>query len=293
MLSGIGDRQELEQHGIPVVKHSPEVGKNLQDHPMIFNKWVVDSPETWDTIQRDPEVGGAAKAAYDANATGPLSNALAQMIGFFRLPASAPIWSVPGVVDQSPGPNSPQYEFIFADGFAGIVDAIPTEGPEATANFFTVGTMNLTPSSRGSILLKSADPFDAAVINVNLMSTELDIVTAIAAIKKARELMSLPVYKTHVIREWGTLSAANTDEELREYIRQQSFVGWHGTSSVALSAIGSSTGVLNPDLRVKGVKGIRVIDGSIFPYVPAAHPVIPIFIAGEVGAAMILEHYAS
>ena len=90
------------------------------------------------------------------------------------MPSDDSIWSRDGVVDRSPGPNSPHYELVIDDGFTGVIDVPPEEG-----NYMTIGTINLSPSSTGSVTLKSSDPFDAPLIDPGFFTTEPDMHTAV------------------------------------------------------------------------------------------------------------------
>src|ERR1700733_6502872 len=148
MLSGVGDAKELESHGIAVVKDLPEVGKNLQDHHLLFGnhvrhdiisasmlsepiivQFVVNSKDTFDTILQDQPAAQAAQQQFGTNFSGPLSNMVAQAVGFWRVPNDSPIWSE--AQDSSSGPTAPHYEILFGDGY---VHALP---PPAGGNYFS------------------------------------------------------------------------------------------------------------------------------------------------------------
>ncbi|KAI0061458.1 aryl-alcohol-oxidase from pleurotus Eryingii [Artomyces pyxidatus] len=287
LLSGIGDEAALEALDIPVVKDISDVGKNFADHTIIFNKWLVNTTETWDQISRDPAIGAAAQQQFGEHHNGPLSNAMAQTVGFFRLPDTDPIWSNPDIADPSAGPNSAHYELLVGDGFVGVIDAVPDVG-----NFVTVATVNLAPRSRGSVTLKSSDPFAPPSIDPNYFEEEIDVHVAVEALKKARRLFEAPVFDGHDIEEWGSLGAALTEEEIEAYVRSNSISAWHPSSSVQMSAKGDRHGVLDPDLKVKGVKGLRVADASVFPFPPTAHTQVPTYIVSERAAEIIASEYS-
>ncbi|KAF8314860.1 aryl-alcohol oxidase-like protein [Cantharellus anzutake] len=286
LLSGVGPQSELEALGIKVVKDHPEVGKNLQDHTLLLNNWYINDNGTRDELSHDPAFAQQQEILYDTNKTGRLSNTIAQLIGFFRLPSDDPIWSQPGVVDDSPGPNSPNFEFIMDDGFASTLYPQPSEG-----NFMTMATVNLSPSSRGSVKLRSSNPFDAPVIDPAIFTKEPDLHTAVAALKHARDFLTAPVFKDYVLGEWGPLAQAQTDEAIIQYIRNNTVSAFHPTSTLVISAKDSPEGVVNPDLTVKGIKKLRVVDASIFPFVPTAHPQIPIYAIAELASEIIVGDY--
>ncbi|KAF8314852.1 GMC oxidoreductase-domain-containing protein [Cantharellus anzutake] len=286
LLSGVGPKSELEALGIKVVKDHPEVGKNLQDHTLLLNNWIINDKGTRDELSHNPAFAQQQECLYNPNKAGRLSNTIAQSIGFFRLPSDDPIWSQPGIVDDCPGPNSPHFELILDDGFASTLYPEPSEG-----NFMTIATVNLSPSSRGSVKLGSSNPFDAPLIDLALFVKEPDLHTAVAAIKHARNFLTAPIFKDYVLGEWGSLAQAQTDEEIIQYIRNNTVSAFHPTSTLAISAKDSPEGVVNPDSTVKGIKKLRVVDASIFPLAPAAHPQIPIYAIAELASETIAGDY--
>ncbi|KAF9517672.1 GMC oxidoreductase [Hydnum rufescens UP504] len=313
LLSGIGDKAQLDEFNIPVVRHLPDVGKNLQDHTILFNQWYVNSTDTWDGVFRDPKVLEQAQIQFDTNRTGtehllvlahaswihhigltdvwqpnagPLANLVAQAVAFLRLPPDSPIHKLPGVKDDSPGPNSPQIELLFGDGFISTLEPTPEEG-----NFTTAGVVGMSPSSRGSVVLQSSDPLVPPLIDPALLAEKIDVHTSVEGIKAAREFFKAPAFKDHIIREYGSFAAAQTDDELEAYVRKSTGTVWHPCCTTALSAKGSSSGVVNPDLTVKGVKGLRVVDAGVLPYVPAAHPQGLVYIVAERASELIRAKY--
>ncbi|KAF8329359.1 uncharacterized protein EI90DRAFT_2924149 [Cantharellus anzutake] len=294
LQSGVGPKSELEALGIKVVKDHPEVGKNLQDHVQVGYNWEVNSSISRDQLFRDP-LTPFAKLQYELyaiNKTGRLSNTISQSIGFFRLPSDDPIWSKPGVVDDSPGPHSPQYEFLTDDGF--FSTSVPTPPGKS---FMAISTLLLTPSARGSVKLNSSNPFDAPLIDLALLTKDLDIhiiktgkFTSQQSQQKARarNFVTAPVFKGYVLGEYGESAKAQTDEQIEKYIRNNaSTCAMAGGSTLSISARGSTKGVVNPDLTVKGIRKLRVVDASILPHVPAGHPQMPIYAIAEFASEFI------
>jgi len=286
LLSGIGDKAQLNKFKIPVVRHLPDVGKNFQDHTILFNQVYVNSTATWDDVFRDPKVYKEAQAEFNGTRTGPFVNLVGQAVGFFRLPPDSPIYKEPGVKDDSPGPRTPQIELLFGDGFISTLAKVPAQG-----HFASLAVVGLSPSSRGTVTLQSADPFVAPLIDPAFFTEKIDLELTIQGIRAGRDFVKSPAFAGHIGPEYGPVSHAHTDAELEAYIRQYTVALWHPTSTTALSAKGSSTGVLDPDLTVKGVKGLRVVDAGAFPYVPAAHPQGLIYILAERASEIIAAKY--
>ncbi|KAF8342789.1 uncharacterized protein EI90DRAFT_3115330 [Cantharellus anzutake] len=287
LQSGVGPKSELEELGIKVVKDHPDVGKHLQDHALITNNWHINSNISRDELFRQPYDAWAQGQwnLYSINKTGRPSNTIGQTIAFFRLPSDDPIYKKPGVVDDSPGPNSPQYEFFIDDGFSNLL--YPAPG----GDYATIATIVLSPSSRGSVTLKSSDPFDDPLIDPALLTKEIDFHIMKTAIKKARELVKAPVWKDYILGEWGPLAKAQTDAEIDQYIRENTIAHLHPSSTLAIGPKDSEKGVVNPDLTVKGIGKLRVVDASVFPHVVAAHPQIPVYAIAERASDIIKKHY--
>ncbi|KAF8342788.1 uncharacterized protein EI90DRAFT_3115329 [Cantharellus anzutake] len=291
LQSGVGPKSELEKLGIKVVKDHPDVGRNLQDHALITNSWYINSNISRDELFPPPGRPLSAWAQgqwdlYDKNKTGRPSNTIGQTIAFFRLPSDDPIYKKPGVVDDSPGPNSPQFEFFIDDGWSNLLTNRPDVG-----RFITIATIVLSPSSRGSVTLKSSDPFDDPLIDPALLTKEIDFHILKTAIKRARELVRAPVFEGYIQGEWEKLAEAKTDEQLDKYIRENTVAHLHPSSTLAIGPKGSDKGVVNPDLTVKGIRRLRVVDASIFPNVVAAHPQIPVYAIAERASDIIKKHY--
>ena len=112
MLSGIGDKNELAKHGISTVVELPDVGKNLQDHPYFTLQWSVTNNKTFDSVVNNPEAFAQALSQYERTGQGLFANnAIANQIGFFRLPPSSSVLQQFG--DSTAGPLSPHFEFAF------------------------------------------------------------------------------------------------------------------------------------------------------------------------------------
>ena len=115
MMSGIGDREELAAHGIATLVHAPDVGKHMQDHPWVPLQWRVNTNDTLDTINRNPDLFNAAMEVYNATKQGVMANNPGgNQIGWFRLPRNSSVLKEFG--DPSAGPSSPHFELTFGVG---------------------------------------------------------------------------------------------------------------------------------------------------------------------------------
>ncbi|KIK65201.1 hypothetical protein GYMLUDRAFT_220474 [Collybiopsis luxurians FD-317 M1] len=285
MLSGIGNKSNLESLGIKVLVDLPDVGQNLQDHPLVANLWTVNSSvPTLDDIQRNATLAAADLAQWEDTRNGPFSNEPATQLGWFRVPANASIFNSSNP-DPSSGPNSPHFEMILIDGFA--VSPLPFP---ATGRLLTIVTAVVTPSSRGTITLASTDPFDNPIIDPGLLSSNLDLAIMREAVKAARRFVSAQAWSDYIISEFGPFAEAQTDEELNAYIQSEASTIWHPYSTARMAPFNSINGVVNPDLTVKGIQGLRIVDASVLPFIPAAHPQASVYAVAERASVLIKNH---
>jgi len=276
MLSGIGNMSYLQSLGITVLADLPGVGQNMQDHPILANIWNVNSSvPTLDDINRNATLAAGDLAQWQQNRNNPFSNAPATQLGWFRLPENTTLFNA-SVPDPSSGPNSPHFEMILIDGFA----VSPLPFPE-TGRLLTIATVVVTPLSRGSITLASTNPFDDPIINPGLLSSDIDVAIMREAVKASRRFVSAQAWSGYVMSEFGPFADAHTDEQLDAYIKNESSTIWHPYSTASMSAFNSTNGVVNPDLTVKGIKGLRIVDSSVLPFIPSAHVQASVYAVAE------------
>ncbi|KAF5380238.1 hypothetical protein D9757_008203 [Collybiopsis confluens] len=279
MHSGIGDTAELKALGIKTVHHLPSVGKNLTEQPIVRNHWLIDSTQTLDTIARNATLLAEVTKEWEAHKMGPLVDPPLSFIGWLRLPKDAAIFKK--VPDPAAGPKTSHYELIFANGAL-------VHPAAATGNFFGVSTSVSSPTSRGSITLNSSNPLAYPLINFNLLSSDFDRFTIREAIRITRKFMAARTWDGFVL---APPTNATTDDELDVYINQNAATENHPVGTAAMSSKRADYGVLDPDLTVKGLTGLRVVDASIFPRYPAAHTSVPVYIVAERAADLIKEKW--
>ncbi|KAG6901607.1 hypothetical protein C0995_010015 [Termitomyces sp. Mi166 len=301
MNSGIGESSELQSIGVEPVLHLPDVGKNFSDQPYVPLMWLVNSTsnDNLDDISRDPELRDKFFQQWLTNQTGPFTTTGNSFIFWGRLPDNSSIFQTSP--DPASGRNTPHYEIFFTNG-ASI--------PRAKGHYLTLGNVVVSPASRtlsifsskgnrltifiskgGNITLKTSDPFDQPLINPGLMALEYDRVALRESVKKSIRLVSAPAWKDYIIRPDGGLENVTTDDELDRFILNSTSTFLHGVGTAAMSAQGADHGVVDPDLRVKGASGLRVVDASVMPYVPAGHTQAPVYIIAERAADLIKDFW--
>jgi len=285
LLSGIGPRDALEAKNIPVVKDLPDVGRGLQDHCWIVNKFEVNAKDTPDSINNDPAYAAKEFELYMKAHAGGLANGLGGAVLFDRLPQDSPF--IGGPDDPVAGPNTPHYELIFGPGFLRVLeDSTPVEG-----NYVVMGCIVVSPNSRGSVELASSDPFDCPIIDLNLLGSEYDRHVMFTALKQVQKFASAPIFKDYIIRPYGAFANVKNDDDLREYIEEWTTTIWHPSCTAAMSKRGCSTGVVDPNLKVKGVNSLRVIDSSVVPFIISAHTQASMYMIAERAADLIKAEY--
>lgn len=316
MHSGIGDKDELTAVGINSTVHLPEVGKNLKDHPIMANYFEVNSNDTYDDVLRDPATFAAALEMWQTNKTGPLVVTPATALGFLRLPDDDPIFQT--VQDPTAGPGAGHIELIFSvsvpsgpcfgasltslqNDFVPQVQLVPPTG-----NYMTICTIVTSPTSTGSIHLNSTDPFAFPVMDPGFLATDFDMYVMKQAVHAARAFVQAGPWADFVTGRLGFVGDASTEDEIATAARQATVSIWHPVGTTRMSPKGADYGVLDPDLRVKGISGLRVVDGSALvssnllrtmlamlisaflqPEIPAVHTMAPIYLLAERGADLI------
>ena len=271
-LSGVADQALLRQHGIPVVRHSPAVGQNLQDHVCVSYYFRANIRTLNDEFR---SLWGQFKAGlqYVFARRGPLALSVNQAGGFFRGDAA------------EERPNIQLYfnplSYQIAKNANAKVEPEPYSG-------FLVAFNPCRPDSRGHIELASADPRDAALIHPNYLSTEKDCREVVQGSKLIRRLMQAPALKEVTVQEMQPADDVTDAAGMLRYFREHASSIYHLCGSCAMGPDPASA-VVDSRLRVHGIKGLRVVDASIFPNITAGNINAPVMMVAEKGAAMIRE----
>ncbi|KAI0720536.1 alcohol oxidase [Cerioporus squamosus] len=282
MLSGIGDAGSLSAMGVRPLVDLPAVGQNLHDHVYLGNSWLVNSNDTLDNLHRNGTVAAEALAQWQVNGTGPLGISSGSQLGWLRVPNATALFASLGVPDPSAGATSAHYEFIPINSFVSKRIALPSD-----RHFFSIITGLISPTARGNVTLKSTDPFDAPLIDPNLLGTDVDLAIMREAVKAARSFVAAPTWSGYLLGEFGAFGNAHTNEELDAYIRDNGDTIDHPVGTVAMGK--DVEGALDSELRVKGTVGLRVVDASAFPFIPSGHTQGPTYILAERAATLVRD----
>ncbi|KAJ7773871.1 aryl-alcohol oxidase-like protein [Mycena metata] len=261
MHSGIGNSSTLSALGIQPLHDLPCVGQEISDHDLLGLGWLVNSNSTtFETAAHNATLAAEQLAQWNNSRTGPLVDNPLSQIAWLRVPDNSSAFQQAG--DSAAGPNSPHYELIFANGL--LLD------PPPTGNFFSIAALVVSPTSRGSITLSNNDPFSPPILNPSLLA---------------------PAWENYIIAP-AYVNSSMTDAELDEFIRQNTGPGLHLAGSAKMSAKGADDGVVDPDLIVKGLSGLRIVDLSVAPFIISAHTQAAVYMIAERDADLIKQSWA-
>ncbi|KAJ7489590.1 aryl-alcohol oxidase [Mycena latifolia] len=284
MHSGIGDRNILNTLGIPTVIHLPSVGQNASDQPFFSVSWSVNFNQTLDSIVQNMTRFNEVFARWNKSHTGPFGQFGPTHVAWLRLDSDSPIFE--NHTDPSAGPDTPHIEMVFNPGLTSGFHGF-TESP---GHFVSAGLAMVTPISRGSITINSRDPFSSPIIDVGLLKSDFDLFALREALTRAQQFFDAPVWRDFIIGPTQDLENITTDA-LDEFIRNNVSPSLHLVGSAGMSAREAHYGVVNPDLLVKGVNGLRIIDASVLPLVPSAHTQAATYAVAERGADLIKQRW--
>jgi choline dehydrogenase len=255
MLSGIGPAEHLELREVEVLLDVPQVGENLSDHPGAQTVWTTPE-EVSLLLALEP----AALEEFEKTQTGPLTSNLAEGGGFAR------------VMDDSPAPD---VQFHIAP--VQIVD----EGmSDPTDHGLWISPCVLQPESRGSVRLGSKDPTAKPIIRKNFYAAERDMQTMLGGMRLLLDIAGRPALRPYCVDPF-LVPASDSEEDLRAHIARTTFAVYHPVGTCAMGS------VVDADLRVKGVEGLRVIDASVMPMVPRGNTNAPTIALAERASDLI------
>jgi len=273
-LSGIGPGSLLQQHGIPVLVDLPGVGENLQDHFTAAMTFRCTRNITINAMMASPLSKLSHGLQYLLFRKGLLASNGHFGTGFMR---SDPALTAP---DIRLGFNLWTRADVRSRGNARNMGLDPNSS-------FGISVYVLHPDSTGTVRIRSVDSAAVPEIRFNLFKSERDHMKAVKAARIARHIVSLPPVAAYVAEESAPGPAARSDEDIIEFFRVHGRPNNHSVGTCRMGVDGLA--VVDPELRVKGVGGLRVIDASVMPRVVAANTNAATIMIGEKGAAMILE----
>lgn len=257
MLSGIGPADKLKPLGIAVVANLPGVGENLQDHLFLPVAYESKQPITLDKAET-------------------LGN-LARFVLFRRGPLTSNVAEAGGFVKLDPSLAAPNLQFHF-----GPVYYIDHGFTRPSGYGFTLGPTLLHPESRGRITLRSADPLEPPVIQPNYLSREADLRVLVEGIKLARRIAKAKAFDPYRGAETYPGTEVQGDSAIADYVRRVAETVYHPVGTCKMGS--DAMAVVDPQLRVRGVEGLRVTDASVMPVLVRGNTNAPTIMIAEKAA---------
>ncbi|TEA78881.1 GMC family oxidoreductase [Allopusillimonas ginsengisoli] len=269
-LSGIGSASLLQAHGIPVVVDLPGVGENLQDHLQIRLGFECSKPITTNDALNSMRGKVCMGLEWLTRRQGPLAVGINQGGCFMR-----------ALPDESDRPDIQFHVATLSADMAG--------GKVHPYSGFTLSVCQLRPESRGHVRIKSTNPLALPEIQSNYLATDLDRRTTVAAIRAARQIARSQAMRPYIKREVKPGPEADTDEDLLAFSRDTGATIFHPSGTCRMGPEGDAMAVLDAQMRVRGVQGLRVIDASSMPTLVSGNTNAPVIMMAEKVADLIRE----
>ncbi|MBJ6132733.1 GMC family oxidoreductase N-terminal domain-containing protein [Ochrobactrum sp. Q0168] len=264
LQSGIGPADHLKQVGVAVKHDLPGVGENMQDHLDLFVIAECTGDHTYDGVAKLHRTLGAG-LQYMLLRSGPVASSLFETGGFWY---------------ADPEARSPDIQFHLGlgSGIEAGVEKLKNAG-------VTLNSAYLHPRSRGTVRLASSDPAAAPLIDPNYWSDPHDLKMSLEGLKIAREIMQQDALKPYVMAERLPGPKVVTDDDLFDYACANAKTDHHPVGTCKMGTDASA--VVDLELRVRGLEGLRVCDSSIMPRVPSCNTNAPTIMVGEKGSDII------
>ena len=269
-LSGVGPAQHLRAHGIEIIADHPGVGDNLQDHYNIRLVYRCRKPLTLNDALNNPLRGALELARYAFRRDGYLAMGASVAAGFLRTDPAVATPDIQASITLFSADKIGEKLHPFS-GFSSIVRL-------------------LRPESRGTIMIKSADPFEPPAIQPNFLHRPRDGETLVKGCQLMRQIMATRPLADYVESEYAPGPAVASDADMLEFLRNSGATSFHPVSTCRMG--NDPEAVVDPRLKVRGIEGLRVVDASVMPTIVSGNTNAPTIMIAEKAADMILADSA-
>jgi len=268
MLSGVGPAEELRRHGIPVVHDLPGVGRNLHDHVDVVQ--VVDAPHLEDLFGLSlPGLLNVVRGVFEwrRRRSGLLTTNFAEAGGFIR---------------SAPDEARPDLQLHF------VIGKLVDHGRKTVLGHgYSCHVCLLRPRSRGSLTLASADPLAAPDIDPAFLSDPDDLRRLVRGFQAMRRILQQPALAGHRGRELAASAGAQDEAAIEPFIRNHADTIYHPVGTCRMGS--DPLAVVDPQLRVRGLEGLRVVDASVMPSIVSGNTNAPVIMIGEKAADLVRQ----
>ena len=266
LLSGIGDGAALQELGITVQHHLPAVGQDYHDH-------IAANVQMWTT---NAQSYGISLKALPRGAWNVLQYLLAR-----RGPFASNVFESHAILRTLPGLDRPDIQVVFQPARRN-----QNPFPLPLGHGFVLSVVLLHPKSRGSLTLASNDPRAKPLVDPALLSAPDDIEPLVRGLKLTRRLFAAPAFAPYRATEFLPGASVDSDDSWKDYIRATAATVHHPAGSCRMGT--GDDAVVTPELKVRGIEGLRVADASIFPNLMGGNTNAPVVMVAEKAADMIL-----
>ncbi|HKJ74934.1 MAG TPA: GMC family oxidoreductase N-terminal domain-containing protein [Alphaproteobacteria bacterium] len=270
LLSGVGDPEQLKKHGIAVVHELPGVGRNLHDHLATTIKMKTDNSESY----------GISVKAFPRGVWNVLQYAFAR-----SGPFASNVYEAHGLVRSDPNLDRPDLQIVFIPAHRNTV-----KFPLPLGHGYGMNIVTLNPQSRGAVTLESADPRAAPHIDPNFLSAPEDIDPLVEGFKMSRRILACSSFDKLKGVEIAPGPQVQNREDIEAYIRDTAVTVFHPVGSCRMGP--GPDDVVDNELKVRGIEGLRVADASIFPKITRGNTNAPVIMVGEKAADLVLGRTA-
>lgn len=266
LLSGLGPADDLRALGLPVVADLPEVGCNLHDHFGIDIVYELNGPYSFDKYAKLHWMAWAG-LEYFLFKKGPVASNIVEGGAFWYADRDAP---------------TPDLQFHFLVG-AGVEEGVPKieSGSGVTLNSYT-----LRPRARGSVKLRSSNPTDMPLVDPNFLGDEYDLRVSTEGVKISREIFQQSALAKYIRKEHFPGDRVKTQADFVNYARQYGRTSYHPVGTCRMG--GDERSVVDPQLRVRGIEGLRICDSSVMPRLNSSNTNAPSIMIAEKASTMVL-----
>ncbi|MGT2477528.1 GMC family oxidoreductase [Paraburkholderia terrae] len=267
MLSGIGPAAMLRRHGIAVIEDRPGVGANLQDHPTVSVAMANPGAQSYALTWRTAPRAALAPLNYLFTRRGMLTSNAAEAGGFIR---------------STPRLDRPDVQFTFMAGMKESARTLPRR------HGIVLHAAMLRPLARGSVVLASADPTARPILDGRFLEHQAEVQTLMRGLREARRIFGMPALARYTGEEYAPGAASTSDAELEAFVRNHTATTYHPVGTCRMGTGDDADAVVDAQLRVHGIDGLRVADASIMPNIIGGNTAAPSMMIGERAAAFIL-----
>jgi len=303
LRSGIGPKADLEALKIPITLDLPGVGKNLQDHQLIFMYYELSEPDLTDDarVNHDPDAYATGYAEWKEKKTGWLATFPFGAFGFARLNdrldrENAEWRALPREPGRDPmglTESQPSLEFFNTVCYGGPPEY--TDTPKAGQWALAMCCFLCGAQSRGEVTIKSTDPFEPPHADPKYLSDKRDLLMMSEGVRFANEVVMEGVGTKDVIKgAWppgATHHLNKTNEDWRPFVQKYASTSYHPGGTCKMGKADDPMAVVDQFLCVRGVKDLRVVDCSIMPTLMSGHTQMPAYGIAEKAAEMIQKAY--